>query len=452
MKAIILAAGQGKRMKSDLPKVLHPILGKTIIRYVVEAALSTNIKPQDITVVVSPKSDDVKNELTRTWQNLNFATQDEPKGTAHAVLMATTNIQPNEDVLVLCGDMPLINNEFLSELISHWNDNPSSALVTAVYCENSSDFGRVYATDEGIFEKIVEYSDLTDAPPPWANTGVYLFKGKSLLAGLDLVDTNNSQGELYLTDVPYHIKNSLSETVRVLSTRISTSVFTGINNQIQLAQAATYMQERINSKHMLQGVRMLNPSSVFIDDAVEIDSGVIIYPNVILEGNCKIAKGTVIGANTQMKNTEIDTNVSINNSVLDSAKVGSGTTVGPFAYLRPGTVLGKGCRVGNFVEIKNANLDDGAKMAHLAYIGDADVGKGVNYSCGAITANYDGEKKHRTIIGDGAFIGCNSNLVAPVEIGTGAFVAAGSTITKDLPAGSLGIARARQVEKLDYKK
>ena len=224
------------------------------------------------------------------------------------------------------------------------------------------------------------------------------------------------------------------------------------NTQAELAEAARHMRHRINTKHMLNGVRMIDPSTAYIDDTVEIEAGVVIYPNVILEGNCKISAGAYIGANSHLKNANIGAGAEIQQSVIMNSTVGAGTTVGPFAYLREDAQIGEACRIGNFVEIKKSNIGDGTKAAHLAYIGDADVGKNVNYSCGAITANYDGEKKHRTVIGDDAFIGSNSNLIAPVKIGEGALVAAGSTITDDLQSGSLGIARARQVEKLGRAK
>jgi len=453
MKAIILAAGQGKRMFSTLPKVLHPILGKTILQYVVEAAISANIQPKNITVVISPNSDDIKKELTSKWEDLSFAIQESPLGTGHAVKSGMGNINDTDDVVILCGDMPLVTGDFIKQLVEFRDKKQAEAVVTAVYLEDMRDFGRVFADDNGVFKEIVEARDITPSHPPtnWANTGVYLFKGSALRFGLDKMDNNNSQNEYYLTDVP-KILLDVGKTVRVLQSNTDPAMFIGINTQAQLAEAVGFMRDRINKNHMLKGVRMIDPSTVYIDDSVEIAQDVVIYPNVILEGACKIGTGAIIGANSQVKDSIIKENAHIKHSVLDNAEVGANTNVGPFAYLRPGTVIGADCRIGNFVEVKNSKIGDKTAMAHLAYIGDADVGSGVNYSCGAITANYDGEKKHRTIIGDGAFIGCNSNLVAPVTIGEEAFIAAGSTITKDIEEGALGIARCQQVQKPNWKK
>jgi len=453
MKTIILAAGQGTRLKSTLPKVLHPILGKTILQYVVEATISANIKPENITVVVSPNSEAVKNMLLSKWENLNFAIQEQALGTGHAVKSGMGNIKDTDDVVILCGDTPLITGEFIKQLAEFRDKKPAEAVVTAVYFEDMRDFGRVFADEEGRFNEIVESKDITPEHPStnWANTGVFLFKGSALRFGLEKMTNNNNQQEYYLTDVPKILKDE-GKDVHVLMSRDEPSIFTGINTQVQLAEAVGFMRDRINKKHMLNGVRMIAPSTVYIDDTVEIAQGVVIYPNVILEGDCKIGADAIIGANSQIKDSSIGENAHIKHSVLDNAVVGANTNVGPFAYLRPGAVIGKSCRIGNFVEVKNANIGDKTNMAHLAYIGDADVGSGVNYSCGAITANYDGEKKHRTVIGDGAFIGCNSNLVAPVTIGDEAFIAAGSTITKDIEEGALGIARPQQVQKPNWKK
>ncbi|MCL2198983.1 MAG: bifunctional UDP-N-acetylglucosamine diphosphorylase/glucosamine-1-phosphate N-acetyltransferase GlmU [Defluviitaleaceae bacterium] len=427
MKAIILAAGKGKRMKSDLQKVMHPILGKPIVQYVAEAAKEAGFK--DITVVVGGEGgEEIKKGLS-TCEGLHFAVQQTPLGTGDAVKAGAGQIAPDDDVIVLCGDMPLVTADFIREMMDYKKNNPCEAVVAAVFRgEAMGDFGRVFDRRDEFIE-IVEARDITDEHPAtnWGNTGIYLFKGASLLSGLEKMKNSNSQNEYYLTDVPKILREE-GKTVRVFHTRADMSVFTGINTQSHLAEAVGYMRERINEGHMANGVRMIDPRSAFISSTVKIARGVTIYPGVILEGNCEIAEGATIGMGCH----------------LIDAKVGKSTSVGPFAYLRPGSVIGEKCRVGNFVEVKNATLADGVKMAHLAYIGDADVGKNVNYSCGAITANYDGKNKHRTKIGDNAFIGSNVNLVAPVEIGENALVAAGSTITDDIPPFALGIARERQ--------
>lgn len=448
MKAIILAAGQGTRMKSDLAKVMHPILGKPVVRYVVEAARDAGCA--EITVVVGKDGEEIKKGLAGIG-GLTFAVQEKQLGTGDAVRAGKDGIQPGDDVLILCGDMPLITAEFIREMAAA--EKNADAVVAACFLPDAGDFGRVY-DNGGDFLEIVEARDLTAAHShtDWANTGIYLFKGEGLLRGLlagHTLKNNNAQREYYLTDVP-KIMSQAGARVRVFHSRADMSVFTGINTQAQLAEAVGFMRARVNARHMAAGVRMLDPASAFIDAAAKIARGVVIYPGVILEGACEIGENAVLGPNSHLTATIVGANAAVRNSVANSAKIGAHTEVGPFAYLRPGAVIGEKCRVGNFVEVKNATLGNGTKMAHLAYIGDADVGSGVNYSCGAITANYDGAKKHRTKIGDNAFIGSNVNLIAPVEIGENGFVAAGSTITDDLPPCALGIARERQCTKLNW--
>ncbi|MCL1863053.1 MAG: bifunctional UDP-N-acetylglucosamine diphosphorylase/glucosamine-1-phosphate N-acetyltransferase GlmU [Defluviitaleaceae bacterium] len=435
MKAIILAAGKGKRMQSDLQKVMHPILGKPIVQYVAEAAKEAGFA--DITVVVGGEGgEEIKKGLSLCG-GLSFAVQQTPLGTGDAVKAGAGSIKPDDDVIVLCGDMPLVTADFLKEMMEYKKSNPCEAVVAAVFRgEEMGDFGRVFDRG-GEFVEIVEARDITDDHPAtnWGNTGIYLFQGSSLLSSLEKIKNTNSQNEYYLTDVPKILREE-GKTVRVFHTRADMSVFTGINTQSHLAEAVSHMRERINERHMANGVRMLDPRSAFIEPTVKIARGVTIYPNVMLEGDCEIANGATIGMCCHIVDT----------------KIGSGTTIGPFAHLRQGTVIGENCRVGNFVEVKNATLADDVKAAHLAYIGDADVGKNVNYSCGAITANYDGKNKHRTVIGENAFIGSNANLIAPVEIGENAFIAAGSTITSDIPPYALGIARERQCIKENWTK
>lgn len=450
MKAIILAAGKGTRMKSELQKVMHPILGKPMLQYVVDVARDAGCR--DITVVVGKDGAEIEKGLAAfANEGVSFAVQAEALGTGDAVKAGAGRITPGDDVLVLCGDMPLITVGFVQSFVEFARVSGAEATVAAVYKPSPGDFGRVFDRD-GEFIEIVEARDITSSHyhTDWANTGIYMFKGASLLRGLERLTNSNSQGEYYLTDVP-KILSEEGKSVRVFHSGEDLSVFTGINTQMQLAEAAWHMRARINVAHMLAGVRMLDPDSTHIDCGVKIASGAVIYPGTILEGSCEIS-AAVIGPYSHLKDTSVGEGASVRQSVCEGAKIGAGTAVGPFAYLRPDAVIGKNCRVGNFVEVKNSTLGDGTKMAHLAYIGDADVGTNVNYSCGAITANYDGAKKHRTRIGNNAFIGSNANLIAPVEIGADGFVAAGSTITDDLPPCSLGIARERQCTKLNWKK
>jgi len=450
LKAIILAAGQGKRMHAKMQKVLHPILGKSIVQYTVEAAQQAGIC--DITVVVGRDGESIENELKNFNSNVYFATQDPPLGTGHAVQSGMGRIADDDDVLILYGDMPLITTEFIKEMIDFYNHNDCNAVLAAVYHPDVIDFGRVY-DNNGDFVEIIEFKDMkpNTKKSDWVNPGIYLMKGAALSSGLARLKNDNSQQEYYLTDVPkLLVEDGLS--VKVFQTRDDISTFTGINTQTQLSEAVTHMRKRINEGHMAQGVRMIDPATVFIDSTVKLAPEVVIYPNVILEGKCEVETGAVIGPNTHMTSTIVGEGTHVRQSVTNNAKIGKDTEVGPFAYLRPDTVIGNACRVGNFVEVKKATLGDGTKMAHLSYVGDAEVGSGVNIGCGAITVNYDGKNKHRTIINDGAFIGSNVNLVAPVEIGHGATVAAGSTITESIPSDSLGIARERQTTKPNWKK
>lgn len=447
MKAIILAAGQGKRMKSSKQKIMHHILGKPMVKYVADACTKAGIT--EITLVVSNQSQDIREAMPQ----YHYATQTLQLGTGHAVQAAAGHIKPEDDILILYGDMPLITPEFIREFSAFYKSKDTSGAVAAIYQPDNKDFGRVYADENGLFEAIVEARDLKPQSPhtSWVNTGIYLFKGAALLQGLESMSNNNDQGEFYLTDVPKILRDA-GHMFYVFQIKDDLSIFAGINTQAQLADAARHMRDRINLRHMENGVQMLDPSTTYIDNTVEIAADTIIYPGCILEGCCKIAEGAIIGPYTHMKDTTVGKNSAVRQSVLTQAIIGQNTEVGPFAYLRPNAVVGDKCRIGNFVEIKNANLGDDVKMAHLSYIGDADVGSDVNIGCGVITANYDGVNKHRTTIKDKAFIGCNSNLIAPVTIGEGAYIASGSTINKPVPEYSLAIARERQTIKEDWVK
>lgn len=410
MKAIIMAVGQDNRMGQNLQKVLYPILGKTIVEYIIEAAFSAGI--DDVTVVTDKNNGDITTELGKIYPQIHFA--------MHNNVQECVN--NNDDILILHDDMPLITGEFIRNLTEFYNlSNPDTVVVES--CTPSME---------------------------WINTGIYMCNGSTLKRGLKKLDDNN-QREYCLTDI-LEILRKDGCNVQVFNSHVDTSAFTKINTQVELAEAVTHMRKRINTRHMLNDVRMIDPSTVYIDDTVKIQPGVVIYPGVILEGNCKIDTGVTIGANSHLKNAVVGAGVNIRQSVIFDAIIGANTEVGPFAYMRQNVQIGEKCRIGNFVEIKNSTVGNETKAAHHAYIGDADIGKRVNYSCGAITSNYDGKNKHRTVIGDDVFVGSNSNLIAPVTLGDEAFVAAGSTITDDLQKCSLGIARSRQVEKLNWVK
>jgi len=447
MKAIILAAGQSKRMKSSLRKTLHPLCGKPVIKYITDACCNAGVT--DITIVISEDDEQTKTIYTQDGvlqSGVRFAVQRNPRGTGHAVQAAleeSTHFTDEDEILVLAGDMPLLTADFINDMAECFRKAQTddtrgcAAVVSAVHWPENTDFGHVYADADRFFIETVEARDLTAAhnPTPLRGTSCYLFNGAALKHGLSQLTDDNAQKEFYLTDVPKHIKNN-GQAVKVFTCAEEVAIFTGINTQVQLADAAAYMRRRINAAFMANGVQMIDPAATYIDADVQIAPEAVIYPGVVIEGASVIAQGARILAH----------------SVISDAQVGAFSQIGPFAYLRPGTKIGEKCRIGNFVEVKNANIGNQTNAAHLTYIGDADVGSRVNVGCGVITANYDGVNKSRTTIHDRAFIGSNANLIAPVEIGEGAFIAAGSTINKSMPANSFAIARARQETKENWDK
>jgi bifunctional UDP-N-acetylglucosamine pyrophosphorylase/glucosamine-1-phosphate N-acetyltransferase len=450
MKAIILAAGKSRRMRSHTHKALHRILGKPLLLYVTDACREAGI--EDVTVVIGPDGGSLREALPAS---VRCVIQEEALGTGHAVMAARDAdfIDPKDDVLVMYGDMPLITAAFLRKLAVYHRQHNTDAVVTSVSMDTPYGYGRVFASEGSRFIKIVEQSDLSleEEAINAVNTGVYTFKGEALFLGLDGINQNNKQQEYYLTDVPAVLRGA-GRNVLVYRAQEDSSVFAGINTQTQLTEAALYMRRRVNLRHMENGVHILDPESVYIDCDVYIAPEAVIYPGVFLEGASRVEKEAVIGPNTRLINSTVGEKSTVQYSVLKEAVVGNFTDVGPFAYLRPGAVIGDHCRVGDFVEVKNSTLGNYSKASHLAYIGDADVGSRVNFGCGAITANYDGTHKNRVSIGDGAFVGSNSNLVAPVTLGEGSYVAAGSTITEAVPPSALAIARQRQTNKLNWRK
>ncbi|MCL2461451.1 MAG: bifunctional UDP-N-acetylglucosamine diphosphorylase/glucosamine-1-phosphate N-acetyltransferase GlmU [Defluviitaleaceae bacterium] len=446
MKAIILAAGLSKRMKSEVPKFLHKIMGRTLVSMVADAARGAGA--DEIIAVIGQGGELVRAEL---GDSVSYAEQKEPLGTGDAVRAAQEYIGPEDDVLVLCGDTPLLTSGELKNLIDAHQSQDNALTLISVVLDDATGYGRVVQSG-GVLEKIVEHKDASpeerEIKEIWA--GVMAFKGEALLCALPLLKNENAAGEYYLTEA-IEILRKAGRRAGVYQSPFPDQ-FIGINTRVQLAEAAAALQKSRNEAHMLAGVTMTAPSTVWIDSGVEIGQDTVLYPGVILEGSVKIGKNCEIGPNTRIVSSEIGDCVTISNSVVVQAKVGNYTSVGPFAYLRPNADIGEHCKVGDFVEVKNSVVGNGSKASHLAYIGDACVGEGVNFGCGAITANYDGKRKSRTVIEAGAFIGSNTNLVAPVTVGAGATVAAGSTITDDVPGGALAIARERQVIKEGWKR
>lgn len=443
---IVLAAGQGKRMKSKQYKVLHPVCGKPMVGHVLDTVKQAN--SEQIVVVVGHGAEQV---MAYVGDQAQFVKQEEQLGTGHAVQQAEALLGKEEGVtIVICGDTPLVKSSTIEQMLQLHKQSGAGATILTAQFEDPTGYGRIIRNHEGLVESIVEQKDCSveQAAVKEINTGTYCFDNQKLFAALRQVTNNNAQGEYYLTDV-IGILRAAGEVVQGYCTS-DTSEAIGVNDRVALAEAEQLMRKRINRQHLINGVTLIDPASTYIEADVEIGADTVIYPGVILKGKTVIGEDCIIGAQSEIANSRIAHGVHIKHSVLDQAEIGDSSSIGPFAYLRPGSVVGKHCKVGDFVELKNAKLDDGSKVSHLSYVGDATVGKEVNIGCGAITVNYDGINKFKTEIGDHAFIGSNVNLVAPVKIGEGAYVVAGSTITKDVPSGDLAIARQRQENKPAY--
>ncbi|WP_214484084.1 bifunctional UDP-N-acetylglucosamine diphosphorylase/glucosamine-1-phosphate N-acetyltransferase GlmU [Bacillus sp. SM2101] len=444
--AVILAAGQGTRMKSKLYKVLHPVCGKPMVQHVVEEV--TKIGVSQLITVVGHGAEQVKEQLGNTS---DFVLQKEQLGTGHAVLQAAPQLEQQDGItIVLYGDTPLITESTMKSLLEHHDHTKAKVTILTAIANDPTGYGRIVRDDLGKVEKIVEHKDANDQELSIQeiNTGIYCFDNKALFHALKQVSNDNSQGEYYLPDVVGILKNE-GETVSVYQTP-SFSETLGVNNRIQLAEAEQIMKERINNYHMLNGVTIIDPHSTYISSNAQIGQDTTIHPGTIIEGETVIGTDCTIGPHTELKNCQIGSQSVIRHSVVHQSEIGNEVNIGPFAHIRPDSLIKDEVKIGNFVEVKKSIIGDGSKASHLSYIGDAEVGKGVNIGCGSITVNYDGQNKYLTKIEDGAFIGCNSNLVAPVTVGERAYVAAGSTITKDVPGSALSIARAQQVNKEQY--
>lgn len=447
LKAVILAAGAGTRMKSELPKVLHKVIDQSMLTYVIEAAKEAGA--QEICVVIGHKGEIVRESLSN---DITIVEQKEQLGTGHAVMQAEEFIGTEGRVLILFGDTPLITGTTLKEMVKYHNDNNHTVTVLSAYQENPEGYGRIVRDKDGQFVKSVEHKDATDEERliKEINSGMYCFEASVLKEVLKTLDNNNAQKEYYLPDTLQSImKKGLS--VGALKTSANDDIL-GVNSRSQLAEVAKIMQKRINDKHMDNGVTILSPEQTWIGKHVNIGKDTFIYPSCILEGNTSIGENCIIGPGTHIVDGVVGDFTEIESSTIYQSKIGSNTHVGPYAYIRPNSQIGDNVKIGDFVEIKNATIDNGTKVSHLTYIGDADVGKNVNFGCGTVVVNYDGVKKHRTTIKDGAFIGCNTNLISPVVVEEKAYTAAGSTITKDVPSYALAIARAPQTNKEDWVK
>ncbi|MCM8709585.1 bifunctional UDP-N-acetylglucosamine diphosphorylase/glucosamine-1-phosphate N-acetyltransferase GlmU [Clostridium sp. SYSU_GA19001] len=439
--AAILAAGEGKRMKSDTPKVLHKVCGKEMVNHVIDIMRKAGI--EDVNVIVGKGAEKVK-EGTKD-RNVSYSFQEAQLGTGHAVKSAKDFLSSKSGtVAIFTGDAPLIKEETVKEFIAfHENGGFKATILTSVI-DDAAHYGRVIRDENGDVLKIVEAKDCNEEElkVQEINAGMYCFDIELLLESLEKLTNNNAQGEYYITDVIGILK---SEGFKVGAMITDYEETIGVNSRVELAEAEAILRDRINRKHMENGVTIIDPKSTYIGSDVEIGRDTIIYPGNVIEGKTVIKENCTLYPNSRIADSTIEAGVDIQSSVIIESYIGEGTTVGPFAYIRPETNIGKNARIGDFVEIKKSTIGDNTKVSHLTYIGDAEVGSGCNFGCGTVVVNYDGKKKYKTKIGNNVFIGCNTNLVAPVEVKDNAYTAAGSTITSEVPEDSLAVARAKQV-------
>ena len=438
--AIILAAGKGTRMKSTLPKVLHKVGGKSMVEHVVRAAKLAGMERQ--IVIIGHGAEAVRQEI---GESVEFAVQEPQLGTGHAVMQAENALANfHGTAMILCGDTPLLDSNELKNFYERHKQSGASASVLTTILDNPFGYGRIIRDGKGDVLGIVEEKDATEVQKNLheINTGIYCLECPDLFLILKRLSNNNAQGEYYLTDVIAKLKE-MGKKVGAIVTEDHDMVI-GINSRRQLAEAENVLRQRILNKWMDEGVTIMDPASTFIEADVEIAPDTVIRPFTWLEGKTKIAKNCEIGPNARLTNVKVGEGTSLQFIYAHDCQVGNGVTAGPFVHLRPDTVIKDKVKIGNFIEVKNSTVGLGSKLPHLSYIGDTDMGDNVNVGCGSIMVNYDGKKKHRTKIGNKVFIGCNSNLVAPVTLGDESFIAAGSTITKDVPEGALAITREKQ--------
>lgn len=447
LTAVILAAGKGTRMKSNLPKVLHRVNGQTMLDCVVSSVKNAGV--EEVILIVGHGADTVRQEM---GEDFSYVYQREQLGTGHAVMVSADELQRHDgDVLLVCGDTPLLTPETLQALYQQHKESFATCTILTAKLEHPSGYGRIVRSQVGNVLKIVEEKD---ADPDVRlineiNTGSYCFVINDLLEAVKKLTPANAQGEYYLTDVIATFNNE-GKTVSAFVTPNFNETL-GINSKAQLAEASAILRMKKIHQLMDEGVTIIDPNNTYIEQQVTISPDVVIYPMCFISGSTSIAEETIIGAGCKINDSKIGSACDIQSSILNGAKIGNACIIGPFAYLRPGAILEDNVKVGDFAEIKNSFIGEGSKIPHLSYVGDATLGRGVNIGAGTITCNYDGVNKFRTEIGDGAFIGSNTNLVAPVKIGINAVTGAGSTITKDVPDGALAVERALQKIRNNYR-
>lgn len=441
--AVVLAAGQGKRIKSKLPKVLHPVCGRPVLWHVLRAVVGA--KPQRLVVVVHEGREDIE-EAVRSWDfrpETLFVDQGEPLGTGHAVTVAEDVVRKADTLLVANGDEPLTTTDQIRDLLRRFRRRDLAAIVQSTVPDEARGFARLVRDARGDFVRLAEGSDATaeELAIQEVATGLYAFRRELLYEVLPLVGRDNRQREYYLPDV---LGLLADKGERIGVQLVDNGGAVGVNSRAELARAAAVMRRRINERLMDEGVTMLDPSQTFVDVGVRVGRDSVLYPQTYLEGDSRVGLGCVIGPATRIVDSTVADGAQVQFSVVRGSKIGKAASVGPYANIRPGTFLDAGSKAGTFVEIKNSRVGKGSKVPHLSYVGDADIGRDVNIGAATVTVNYDGWDKHRTVVEDDAKVGSDTMLVAPVTVGKGAMTGAGSVITNDVPAGALGIERSEQ--------
>ena len=439
---IVLAAGEGTRMKSAQAKVLHSVAGRSLLRHVLNAV--DHLHPKDVRIVVGASRESVEAHIADIAPQATTVFQQHRGGTGHAAQLALAGLNPKGTILVVAGDTPMLTGQSLSAFIDAHNAGKFAASVLTAEHPDPTGYGRIIRNDADELLKIVEEKDATEEQKFIfeVNSGVYAFDGAALAASIGQLDTSNAQSELYLTDVIGILKNQ-GASVAAIMLEDFTEIL-GVNDRIQLAESAALLRDRINDHWMRAGVTIIDPTTTWIDTTASLANDVTIHPGSAIYGTTTIATGAVIGPRTTLLDCQVKAGASVLESIATETVIGEGSTVGPFTYLRAGTVLGDASKAGAFVEMKNASLGAGSKVPHLSYVGDATIGEGSNIGAATIFVNYDGVDKHHTTIGDHVRIGSDTMLVAPLSVGDGAYTAAGSVITEDVPAGAIGVGRAKQ--------
>ena len=445
---IVLAAGEGTRMKSATPKVLHSVAGRSLLGHVLHAI--NHLNPTELRIVVGSGREAVEAHIADISPKATTVFQERRGGTGHAAQLALAGKAPKGTVLVLAGDTPLLSGDSLAQFVeAHTSGKFAASVLTAEHPEPTG-YGRIIRDDSDELLRIVEEKDATDDEKfiYEINSGVYAFDGEKLAASIGKLTTANAQGELYLTDI-IGILKSAGESIAAIMIDDFTETL-GVNDRVQLAESAAMLRDRINDQWMRAGVTIVDPTTTWIDATVELSNDVTLHPGTALLGSTKVATGAVIGPRTTLTDCVVKEGAQVLESIAIQTVIGEGSTVGPFTYLRAGTQLGDSTKAGAFVEMKNATVGTGSKIPHLSYVGDATIGVGSNIGAATIFVNYDGVEKHHTTVGDQVRIGSDTMLVAPVSIGDGAYTAAGSVITEDVPAGAIGVGRAKQRNVLDW--